>query len=271
MRRALINTSVVALVLIVLVAATAPLVISLPVVHGKYIVIEKLTVLDEHDHVKQVKPLYRYVTTTPTCCQCCVQSRLSDTNNKLEGTTTIGQVRSLKPTILHYSYKILLNKTLTRGSVKERIIVLSLKELIKVPLKPCVHKVLMDVAIYHKEDGLAKTSILMLNFKTPKGGYVASIMYVKVYPKTRIPVPRGEVVVVEKPTSILNALNAVSIHVGKHGLSTIKSLGLDKPVHEAIKNLIEKLHVKPETSKLLHGKIKFLIAVLMDPDECQTD
>ncbi|MET1100948.1 MAG: hypothetical protein ABWW69_00500 [Pyrodictiaceae archaeon] len=51
-------------------------------------------------------------------------------------------------------------------------------------------------------------------------------MYVKVYPKTKISVPKGEVVVVEKPTSILSALNAVNIHVGRHGLSTIKSLDL---------------------------------------------
>lgn len=270
MRKALINTSVVALMLIILMAVTTPLVISLPVVHGKYIVIEKLTVLDEHGGVKYVRPLYRYVTTTPTCCQCCVQSCLSDTSNMLEGTTTIGQVHSLKPVVLHYSYTILLNRTLIRSSVKERIVVLSLKELIKAPLKPCVHKVLMDVAVYHREDDATNTSILMLNFKTPRGGYIASIMYVKVYPKTRIPVPKGEVVVVEKPTSILSALNAVNIHVS-NGSSTIKSLGLDKPVQEAIKSLVRELHLKPETSKLLHSKIKFLVTVLMDPDECQTD
>ena len=68
MKKALINTSVVALIFIILAALTAPLVIPLPIVHGKYIVIEKLAVLDEHGRIKQVKPLYRYVTTTPTCC-----------------------------------------------------------------------------------------------------------------------------------------------------------------------------------------------------------
>jgi len=271
MRKALINTSVVALIFIILAALTAPLAISLPIIHGKYIVIEKLTVLDEHGHVKYVKPLYRYVTTTPTCCQCCVQSSLSDSSSRLGSTTGIGQIRSWKPTVLHYSYKILMNKTVNRNGVKEKITVLDLKGLIKTPLKPCVYRVLMDVAVYHREDGIAKTSILLLNFKTPSGKYVASIMYVKVYPKTKIPLPRGEVVVVEKPTSMLNALNAVGVHVGKHSLSTIKSLGLDKPIHEAIKNLIRELHLKPETSKLLNGKTKFLIAVLMDPDECQTD
>ncbi len=58
MGKALINTSIVALVLIILAAVTTPLVISLPVVHGKYIVIEKLTVLDEYGSVKYVLDHY---------------------------------------------------------------------------------------------------------------------------------------------------------------------------------------------------------------------
>jgi len=270
-KKSSINTSAITLVLIILTAVTTPLIISPPVIHGKYVVIEKLVVINENNNIKYVSPLRRHATITPMYCQYCVQNHLSDANNKLKSITITSQVYSLKPVVLHYNYEILLNRTLAYDSVEERIVVLSLSELVNASSKPCVYKVLMDVVVYHREDGEANVSILMLNFKTPREGYNASIMYVKIYPKTRIPIPIGEVVVVEEPISILSALNAVNTYTGKHELSTIKSLSLDKPLQEAIKSLIRELHLKPETSKMLHGKIKFLIAVLMDPNECQTN
>jgi len=53
-----------------------------------------------------------------------------------------------------------LNRTLAYDSVEERIVVLSLSELVNASSKPCVYKVLMDVVVYHREDGEANVSIL---------------------------------------------------------------------------------------------------------------
>lgn len=56
-----------------------------------------------------------------------------------------------------------------------------------------------------------------------------------------------------------------------HGFSTIKSLGLDAPVRKAVAGLAAELSADQRTSRLLNSRTRFLLAVLMDPDECQTD